>query len=86
MSWDGVQREVLEALGHALWRRVDPAAAEIPDDPLVDALLRAAGRDRSSPDAAALVRSWPPLAELRAPAAKRALWPALRVARRRAPA
>ena len=85
MSWDGVQREVLEALGHTLWRRVDPGG-ELPGDPLVDALLRAAGRDRNSPDAAALVRSWPPLAELRQPAAKRALWPRLRALRRRQPA
>ena len=85
MSWDGVQREVLDALGHTLWRRVDPAAGEIPDGPLVDALLRAAGRDRSSPDALALCRSWPPLAQLRDPAAKRALWPRLRALRRRPP-
>lgn len=85
MSWDGLQREVLDALGHSLWRRVDPQG-EVPDDPLADALLRAAGRDRNSPDAAALCRSWQPLARLRDPAAKRALWPRLRALRRRPPA
>lgn len=86
MSWDGVQREVLDALGHTLWRRVDPAAGEVPDGPLFDALLRAAGRDRNSPDAAALCRSWPAPGKLRDPAAKRALWPQLRALRRRPPA
>jgi len=86
VSWDGVQRETLEALGYTLWRRVDPAADAVPEGALVDALLRAAGRDRNSPDAAALCRSLPPLDRLRDPAAKRALWPRLRALRRRPPA
>ena len=86
MSWDGVQRQALEAMGYVLLRRVDPDAGEVPEGALYDALLRAAGRDRHSPDAVALCRSWPPLAELRTPAAKRALWPQLRALRRRPPA
>lgn len=82
MSWDGLQREVLEALGHTLWRHEDPAA-RVPDDPLLHALLRAAGRGPDSPDAAALCRSWMPVSGLRDAAAKRALWPRLRALRRR---
>lgn len=81
MSWDGLQRETLEALGYSLWQRVDPQVVELPDDPLIDALLKAAGRDRNSADAGALFRAWPPLAQLREPAAKRALWPRLRALR-----
>lgn len=85
MSWDALQHEVLDALGYTVWRRADPGA-DVPDDPLLHALLRAAGRDADSPDAAALCRSWPPPARLRDPAAKRALWPQLRALRRRTPA
>ncbi|NLG60531.1 MAG: hypothetical protein GX538_10290 [Gammaproteobacteria bacterium] len=86
MSWDVVQREALQAMGYELLRRVDPGAGEVPEGALYDALLRAAGRDRNSPDAAALCRSWPPPAVLRTPAGKRALWPQLRALRRRSPA
>lgn len=86
MSWDGLQRETLEALGYSLWQRIDPQAVELPDDPLLDALLQAAGRDRNSADAGSLYRSWPPLAQLRDPAAKRALWPRLRAMRGQPPA
>lgn len=85
MTWDGVQREVLEALGYTLWRQVDPGIVDMPDDPLVDALLRAAGRKRDSADAAAVWRALPPLAQLRDPGAKRAVWPRLRAMRRRPP-
>lgn len=85
MSWDGLQREALEAMGYVLMRRVDPDAGEVPEGALYDALLRAAGRDRGSPDAAALCRSWPSPEALRDPAAKRALWPRLRALRRRPP-
>ncbi|MDH5824774.1 hypothetical protein QFW77_17535 [Luteimonas sp. RD2P54] len=80
--WDEVQRETLEALGFTLWQRAAPAEA-LPDDPLLDALLRAAGSRRDHPDAAALCRGWGPLSRLRDPAAKRALWPRLRALRRR---
>ena len=85
MSWGGLQREALDAMGYVLMRRVDPDAGEVPEGALYDALLRAAGRDRGSPDAVALCRSWPSPAALRDPAAKRALWPRLRALRRRPP-
>lgn len=76
--WDPFQREVLAALGHAPYVVVTPG-----DDPMFDALLRAAGRDRSSGDATHLLRSWPKPATLRGDAAaKRALWPQLRGLRR----
>lgn len=75
--WDPFQREVLSELG------LVPHAIALPEDPLVDALLRAAGRDRSAADAASLLRAWPAPAALRGdPAAKRALWPRLRQLRR----
>ena len=68
--WDPFQREVLGELG------LVPHAIALPDDPLVDALLRAAGRDRNAADAATLLRGWPPPASLRGdPRATRALWP-----------
>src|SRR5690606_25210296 len=75
--WDPFQREVLSELG------LVPHAIALPEDPLVDALLRAAVRDRAAADAAALLAAWPSPASLRAdPAAKRALWPRLRRVRR----
>jgi hypothetical protein len=75
--WDPFQREVLAELGHAAW------VLALPDDPMLDALLRAAGRDRNSGDAAQLVRAWPKPAALRGNVpAKRALWPQLRGLRR----
>jgi hypothetical protein len=71
--WDPVQRAVLAELG------LPVLAAALPEHPMGDALLRAAGRDRSSADAAALLRGLPPASALRGdPAAKRALWPSLR--------
>ena len=91
MSWDPLQREVLEAMGLPLQRAVLPATAAVPEahvaidaaDPLVIALLRAAGRTPTSPDAPRIAATWPPLAALRRdPRAKRALWPALRRWRR----
>lgn len=96
MSWDPLQREVLEAMGLPLHRAVLPAPAAAPvavgtgahvaidaADPLVIALLRAAGRTPTSPDATRIAATWPPLAALRRdPHAKRALWPALRRWRR----
>ncbi|MDN5781804.1 MAG: hypothetical protein L0H23_07245 [Luteimonas sp.] len=77
MTWDPLQHEVLEALGHTVYRATGPA----PDDALLHALLRAAGRDTDAADAATLCREWMPTARLRDPAAKRALWPRLRALR-----
>ncbi|MBX3713314.1 MAG: hypothetical protein KF800_15240 [Lysobacter sp.] len=90
-QWDPVQREVLAALGHPLDRlaivlpgTAHAVAFEWPDDPLVDALLRAAARHRDDPDALRDAPSWPSPQALRADArAKRALWPRLRALRRR---
>jgi len=81
VTWDPLQQEILEALGHPAYRAISPAPAALPDDPLLRALLRAAGRDAGSADAAALCRDWIPTARLRDPAAKRALWPRLRALR-----
>ena len=75
--WDPFQREVLAELGHVAY------AIALPEDPMLDALLHAAGRSRASADAAALARAWPAPATLRGNAeAKRALWPQLRGLRR----
>ncbi len=78
MSWDDLQREVLEALGHRLYR-VDVAAG-LPPGRLVDALLQAAG---AGPQAVALLRARLATGLPLTPAAKRALWPELRALRRR---
>ena len=84
MAWEPWQREVLEAMGHHVYARAPRLEDVVPDDPLAHALLRAAGRSAGDDGAAALLRGLPPLATLRAdPAAKRALWPALRALRRR---
>jgi hypothetical protein len=80
VSWDALQREVLDALGHTVYRAAP--SAPVPDDALLHALLRAAGRDAEAPDALLLCRDWMPTARLRDPAAKRALWPRLRALRR----
>ena len=75
--WDPFQREVLAELGHPAY------VIALPEDPMLDALLRAAARSRESGDAARLVREWPAPSALRGDAAaKRALWPALRRLRR----
>ena len=79
MSWDGLQCAVLDALGHTRYRVHAAAADALPDDPLLDAVLRAAGRSREAADAALVMRqvgTLPPLR--RSPQAKRALWPLLR--------
>jgi hypothetical protein len=77
MTWDPVQRAVLAELG------LPVLAAALPEHPMGDALLRAAGRDRASMDAATLLRGFPPATALRGDAAaKRALWPVLRRLRR----
>lgn len=77
--WDPFQQVVLAELGHAPYVAINPA---LPDDPLLHALLRAAGRDPGAQDAARLVQAWPSLSELRGnAAAKRRLWPQLRALR-----
>lgn len=87
--WDPLQREMLAAMGLPV-QRVVPAAgagddspAALPDDPLILALLRAAGLTREATDASRIARGWPAPERLRRdPAAKRALWPQLRALRR----
>ena len=82
--WDAFQSEILSALGHAPLVLTPP---ELPDNPLLHAVLRAAGRDRDSNDLAQLLRTLPTTASLRGNAAgKRALWPQLRHLRRSDPA
>lgn len=82
--WDAFQSEILSALGHAPLVLTPP---ELPDDPLLHAVLRAAGRDRDSNDLAQLLRTLPTTASLRGNAAgKRALWSQLRRLRRSDPA
>lgn len=72
--WDAFQHEVLTALGHPAM-----ALADIPDDPLLDAVLRAAGCGRDSSDLSQLLRTLPTMRTLRGNATgKRALWPQLR--------
>lgn len=77
--WSGEQCEWLRALGHEPYR-----FAGLPEDPLLHAVLRAAGRDPGDARAAALVAELPPVAALRGnAAAKRGLWPRLRALRGR---
>ncbi|QCO66933.1 hypothetical protein E4582_12050 [Luteimonas yindakuii] len=99
MSWDGFQRGAIAELGYRLYRQVDAAQPVAVDadvapapqagaqrsslHPLQLALLRAAGRAASDPEAARLCGEWPAPESLRAPAAKRALWPRLRAVRAR---
>ena len=75
--WDPIQRMILAELGHPPLVLAPP---DLPDDPLLDALLRATGRDRHAPDLALVLQVLPPSAALRqgGAAAKRALWPQLR--------
>jgi hypothetical protein len=78
--WDAFQREILSALGHAPWVLAPP---ELPDDPLLHAVLRAAGRSCDADDLAQVLRVLPPTSAMRGnAAAKRALWPQLRRLRR----
>jgi hypothetical protein len=80
--WDPFQREILSALGHAPLVLAPP---ELPDDPLLHAVLRAAGRSRDSDDLAQLLRILPATSSLRGnPAAKRTAWPQLRRLRKSA--
>ena len=73
-AWDDFQREMLDALGHVVYVAVGDEPP--PDTPLTQALARAA-----KTDLAGLPRL-PALEALRQPAAKRALWPALRALRK----
>ena len=76
--WSAEQEEWLRALGHAPYR-----FNGLPEDPLLHAVLRAAGQDPADARARALVSDLPPLATLRGDAAaKRRLWPRLRALRR----
>jgi hypothetical protein len=78
--WDACQREILAALGHAPLVLAPPV---LPDDSLLHAMLRAAGRDRDSRDLAQVLRMLPATASLHGSiAAKRASWPQLRRLRR----
>jgi hypothetical protein len=85
--WDAFQREMLEAMGHAVYMPRAPEATSMapaaiaglaPPIPrgLLQAIARAAG---VTPDA---LPPLPSLAEMRTPAGKRALWPQLRRIRR----
>lgn len=87
--WDPLQCELLAAMGLPVQRAIaaagagDDSAMALSDDPLVLALLRAAGRTREAVDAPRIARAWPAPERLRRdPAAKRALWPQLRALRR----
>ncbi|MEQ1513691.1 MAG: hypothetical protein ABL934_13570 [Lysobacteraceae bacterium] len=83
-GWSPLQREILETMGLPVYRAVGVALpGELPDDPLVHALLRAAGRTRDAEDAVRLAKAWPsPRTLCTDPRAKRALWPQLRALRR----
>ena len=84
LPWDPFQREVLEALGHVVYAAQDREAlaaqaadaADASAPPLLRALARAAKAR------VAQLPALPPIDQLRAPAAKRALWPRLRALRK----
>ena len=79
MTWDSLQCDVLDALGHTRYRvQVGAPDGVLPDDALLDAMLQAAGRDRAADDAFAVYRRVGALPALRSAQAKRALWPTLR--------
>ena len=81
--WDDFQREILAALGHPPMVR---AARELPDDPLLHAMLRAASRDAHAEDLDLVLRALPATSSLRGNApGKRAVWPTLRRLRRPTP-
>jgi len=81
--WDDFQREILSALGH---QPLVLAPRELPDDPLLHAVLRAVARDAHSADVDAVLRLLPPMPSLRGNVpAKRALWTRLRRLRRSGP-
>ncbi|MCW5581403.1 MAG: hypothetical protein KIS72_08685 [Luteimonas sp.] len=100
MSWDPLQRGVLEVLGHVLYvvhadggpaPEAVPGAASIhaaqpPGEAQLRALLRAAGRRADDHAARELCQGWLQEIGLRDAAARRALWPRLRALRRTADA
>lgn len=87
--WDAFQREVLEAMGHAVYvpraqatSLAAPATTAGLAEPVPRGLLQAIARAAGvAPDA---LPALPPLAQLRTAAGKRALWPQLRRLRRSA--
>ena len=74
LPWDDFQREMLGELGHVVYRV--QAGDAIEDTPLTQAIAKAA---KASLEA---LPKLPALAQLRTPAAKRALWPQLRALRK----
>jgi len=86
LQWDPFQRDVLDALGHVVYHRRDasPSTATVatpdPADATAPPLLRAIARAANAPLAS--LADLPALDRLRAPAAKRALWPRLRALRK----
>jgi hypothetical protein len=77
--WDPFQREILSALGLEPLAQAPPV---VPDDPLLHALLRSAGRSRDSADLVQVLRMLQEWTLLRGNvAAKRAAWPRLRALR-----
>lgn len=81
MSWDIVQRDVLQALGHTVYRTAPRDAAAAVLDPLLQAVLLASGRRPDADDAAGLCRKWNASALRGNATAKRALWPGVRALR-----
>jgi hypothetical protein len=92
-AWTAGQQRCLAALGYTLFRLASRTSGDANRatlqssaiDPLLRALLRAAGRDPERTDAEAWLREMAiaPLEQLRMdPAAKRELWPRLRATRR----
>jgi hypothetical protein len=87
--WDAFQREMLEAMGHTVYvpraraaSAVAPATTTGLAEPVPRGLLQAVARAAGvAPEA---LPPLPSLAQLRTPAAKRALWPELRRLRRSA--
>ena len=79
--WDTLQYETLSAMGYAPYALAKPELLD--DDPLMRALLRAAGCDSNSPEMVCLLKSLPSLHVLRSSGdEKRRIWPQLRRMRR----
>ena len=71
LPFDDFQREVLDALGHVVYR------AEAPEVPALVQVLADVAKSSVKQ-----LPKLPPLEQLRTPAAKRALWPQLRALRK----
>jgi hypothetical protein len=83
LPWDPFQRDVLDALGHVVYATREAMSQASDSDetdadapPLMRAIARAAKAN------IAQLPALPPLAQLRTPGAKRALWPRLRALRK----